>query len=562
MPRTISSPRHVSARGGIAAGVSALLALALSTPGPLAAAPSGPEAPNIIFVLTDDQRYDALGMLDSRLHTPNLDRLASEGALFDNAFVTTSLCSPSRASIMSGQAMRHHGVVDNNSPMPEDFEPFAVALDAAGYDTAFIGKWHMGSSDASPKPGFDHWVSFEGQGSYAPVNAFGAPVMLNVNGAQVPQAGYITDELTERALGWLGERGADPYLLVLSHKAAHLPFTPAARHEDAYADQAFATPPSQPLDAHRGPVPMWVIEQRNSWHGVEFPYYSDRSLEAIQRDYYATLSAVDESMGALMAHLEAQDGGRDTVIIYTSDNGFMFGEHGLIDKRAAYEASIRVPLIIHGPGRVGAGRRIDTLARNIDVAPTILDLAGLPPSERHDGRSLLPVLAESAAQNGPALVYEYYWEFNYPQTPSTFALRDVRYKYVQYHGVWDTEELFDLESDPHELHNLIDAADQQQRVIAMREALYEALNGAGERPQIPFTRRYNQGAVFYSRNGRRATPFPERWARDPSAEDVYEHIVPDGPDKSGILRAVTPTLRRSIGGAEDGDSGESQNTER
>jgi len=165
----------------------------------------------------------------------------------------------------------------------------------------------------------------------------------------------------------------------------------------------------------------------------------------------------------------------------------------------------------------------------------------------------VPALSNAPAPEDPPLVYEYYWEFNYPQTPSTFALRDGRYKYIQYHGVWDTEELFDLTTDPDELHNLIDAPEEQQRVIAMREALYQALAGAGQRPQIPFTPRYNQGAVFYSGDGRRATPFPERWERNPAAADIYEHIVPDGPNKADALRAITPVLRRSIGGAEDGE---------
>jgi len=503
--------------------------------------------PNLIMVLTDDQRYDALGLLNPLLETPQLDRLAREGVHFRNAFVTTSLCSPSRASILSGRTMRSHGVVDNNSPTPAGFESFAERLQAAGYQTAFIGKWHMGSSDASPKPGFDHWVSFEGQGSYAPMTAFGTPAMLNVNGEQVPQDGYVTDVLTRYAVEWIEARGDRPFFLLLSHKAVHLPFTPAGRHVGQYAGVDFPDPPSQDLDARQGPVPMWLHDQRNSWAGVGFPYYSERPVDDIQQDYYGALSAVDDSLGALLQAGRPEAFGRDTVTLYTSDNGFMFGEQGLLDKRAAYEASMRVPLILHGPGRFSEAREVTGLARNIDIAPTLLDLAGVAIPDHYEGRSLVPLADGVDAGPDPALVYEYYWEFNYPQTPSTFALRDDRYKYVQYHGVWDTEELFDLEADPHELHNLIQAPAQQNRVIAMRRALYAALSPQDGRPAVPFTARYNQGAVFWSPAASEATPYPPHWARQAQDDDLYEHIIPDGPDKAQQLRAITPALRVVLG---------------
>lgn len=502
-------------------------------------APAAPDQrPNVIFILVDDQRHDAFGVMTPGLETPALDRLITEGLHFTNAFVTTSLCSPSRASIMTSQTMRTHGVVDNNSPTPEDFEPFAVLLDSAGYDTAFIGKWHMGNDDASPKPGFDHWVSFEGQGNYAPVDAFGRPSLFNVNGEEVPQQGYITDELTDYALGWLEGRGSDPYFLFLSHKAVHLPFTPAERHAGQYDGLEIALPQSNDLAGRTGQVPMWLHVQRNSWSGSDFTYYSDRPMRDFQRDYYAALSAVDEGVAKLIGSAAGPGNGRDTVIIYSSDNGFMFGEHGLIDKRAAYEASIRVPLIIHAPERLGEGREVSAIARNIDIAPTILALAGLEAPDHYEGRDLL---AEGAA-NEP-LVYEYYWEFNYPQTPSTFALRDERYKYIQYHGVWDTEELFDLQADPHELHNLIDDPAHLERVVRMRSELFSAISPEGRRPSIPFTPRYNQGAVFWSNAYQDHMPFAPEWERDPAAPDKYEHLIPDGREKDQQLRAITPAVR-------------------
>ncbi len=496
--------------------------------------------PNIVIVLVDDQRYDAFGALTDGLETPFLDRLISEGVRFENAFVTTSLCSPSRASIMSGQTMRNHGIVDNNSPTPEGFEPFSVLLDEAGYDTAFIGKWHMGSADASPKPGFDHWVSFEGQGNYDPIDAFGRPSLLNVNGIEVPQTGYITDELTAYATNWLDTRSDAPFMLFVSHKAVHLPFSPAERHRGQYDRLELESPPSDKPDARQGPRPMWLTMQNNSWHGTGFAFYSNIPIEDLQRTYYSALSGVDDSMGRLFEALESQGNGRDTIIIYTSDNGFMFGEHGLVDKRAAYEASIRVPMIVHAPGLLDTGTTNPVLVRNIDIAPTVLSLAGVDIPERYEGRDMLSV---DATTDDEALIYEYYWEFNYPQTPSTFAIRTDRYKYIQYHGVWDTEELFDLETDPDELVNLIADPAYHEILIKLRADLFEAISQDGARPSIPFTERFNQGAVFWSDDVSSSVAFPEHWQRNPDAADKYEHILPDGPGKAAQLDAITPTLR-------------------
>lgn len=496
--------------------------------------------PNIVVVLVDDQRYDAFGLLTEGLDTPSLDRLISEGVRFENAFVTTSLCSPSRASIMSGQTMRSHGIVDNNSSTPDGFQPFSVLLDEAGYDTAFVGKWHMGNADASPKPGFDHWVSFEGQGNYGPVDAFGRPSVLNVNGVETPQTGYITDELTSYATGWLDARSDAPFLLFVSHKAVHLPFSPAQRHADQYADFEIERPASDDFEARRGPRPMWLTEQNNSWHGSDFAFYSDRPLESIQRTYYSALSGVDDSMGVLLDALEDPRNDRDTIIIYTSDNGFMFGEQGLVDKRAAYEASIRVPMIIHAPGHLEGGTTNPAMARNIDIAPTIVSLAGLDIPEHYDGRDMLSVDAKTDTE---PFIYEYYWEFNYPQTPSTFAIRTDRYKYIQYHGVWDTEELFDLQADPQELTNLVTDPDHTDTLVELRAQLHDAISQGGERPAIPFTARFNQGAVFWSDDVSSSVAFPKHWQRSPDAHDKYEHILPDGPGKEPQLEAITPVLR-------------------
>ena len=510
------------------------------------------EQPNIIFVLTDDQRYDEVGFLNPLLETPHMDALAQEGIHFTNAFVTTALCSPSRASILTGQMMHNHGVVDNNRPLPEGLELFPDRLRRAGYQTGFIGKWHMGGEISAARPEFDYWVSFPGQGTYYPTNAFGQTTLLTVNDEKVPQQGYITDELTDYALEFLNGRDRDrPFFLYLSHKAVHATFEPAPRHREQYADAQIKLGSAPPADAD---VPMWVRNQRNSWHGDEFPYHSDLPLAEFKREYHRTLTAVDDSLGRLVAWLEAQGLRENTVVMLMGDNGFLFGEHGLIDKRNAYEESMRVPLLMAAPGRYEAGQRVDAMVANIDIAPTVLALAGLSAPEHYDGASFAHLPTEAKSNDRTAypgaeetwrdtFTYEYYWEFNYPQTPTTFAIRTDRYKYIQYHGVWDTEELFDLQADPAESVNLIEDPAHLEVKVRLREALYAALTDRNGVNAIPYSRKFNQGAVFRHRDRSRAAEYPDKWLRRGKAPDRWEHILPDGPQKAERLKAVDQILK-------------------
>ena len=508
------------------------------------------QPPNIVFVLTDDQRYDEVGFLNPVLQTPHMDALAREGVHFSNAFVTTALCSPSRASILTGQMMHNHGVIDNNRPLPEGLELFPARLRAAGYQTAFIGKWHMGGEISEPRPEFDFWVSFPGQGTYYPAGAFGQTSVLTVNDEKVPQKGYITDELTDYALDFLDGRDQDkPFLLYLSHKAVHATFEPAQRHADQYSDAQISLGRAPPPGAD---VPMWVRNQRNSWHGDQFPYHSDLPLADFKREYHRTLSAVDDSLGRLQAWLFEQGLEQDTIVILMGDNGFLFGEHGLIDKRNAYEESMRVPLLVSAPGRYKAGQVVDEMVANIDIAPTLLALAGLERSPRHDGRSFAHLPRhESKAPSYPGgdeswrdtLTYEYYWEFNYPQTPTVFALRTDRYKYIQYHGVWDTEELFDLHADPGEARNLIEDPDHLETKVALRKALYASLTNRDGANTIPYSEKFNQGAVFRHADRSKAAPFPDKWLRRGKAPDRWEHVLPDGPAKAEQLKVIDRVLK-------------------
>jgi N-acetylglucosamine-6-sulfatase len=423
------------------------------------------------------------------LETPNMDRLARDGVYFPNAMVTTSLCSPSRASILTGQYAHNHGVSDNYNPVREDLVFFPQYLQKAGYETALVGKWHMGGEHDDPQRGFDHWVSFKGQGTYWADGHGTSRVVpqtsrdgFNVNGRRVPQKGYITDELTDYAIQWLRSRKRDrPFFLYLSHKAVHSDFVPADRHRGRYRDEPFIPPKTFPdTPANYGGKPMWLKNQRNSRHGVDFAYnLDDFDLGAYYKRYCETLLAVDENLGRLLECLEQLQQLDDTVIVTMGDNGFQFGEHGLIDKRTAYEASIRVPLLMHCPDFLPGGTRVDEVVANIDIGPTLLDVAGVETPDQMDGRSFLPLARGDDIAWRDYLLYEYYWEPNYPHTPTLHALRGERYKYIRYHGLWDTNELYDLQADPEETRNLIDSPEHQDLVRQLNAQLFEVLKETG-----------------------------------------------------------------------------------
>ena len=518
----------------------ALLAAAARVAGFLAGAavlPLFPHAtdaadpPNIVFILVDDQRYDELGFINPILDTPNLDALAERGVFFENAVVTTSLCSPSRATILTGQYMHNHGVVDNNTPLRSGTTTFPELLQAAGYETALVGKWHMGGLSDEPRPGFDHWVSFAGQGTYRPVDSFGNVALFNINGERVPQIGYITDELTDYAIAWLETaQDAGPWFLYLSHKAVHSNFTPAERHRDQYADVTLSLPASADLDMNNPGRPLWVRNQRNSFHGIEFPYHNpDTDLLAIQRNYHRTMSAVDDSVGRIVEWLDGNGEADNTVVIYTSDNGFYFGEHGLIDKRSAYEESIRVPMIVSAPGLFPRGTTVTAQVANLDIAPTILDLAGADIPEPFEGRSFRG-LADGSTDPvdwREAMLYEYFWEFNFPHTPTTFAIRTNDYKLIQYHGIWDTDELYDMRADPKAMNHLIEDRDHLDKVVELRRQLHALLTDDEGRNVVPYSFKYNRGAVFRGRGASPTAAHPSNWLREGGEADLVDFKITD-----------------------------------
>ncbi|MBJ6123228.1 sulfatase [Sphingomonas mollis] len=463
----------------------------------------GVKPKNILVVLTDDHRYDAMGFMKAQDFgdTPTLDRLAREGTHFRNAFVTTALCSPSRASIFTGLYAHQHKVVDNNHPIPPGLIFYPEYLQAAGYDTAFIGKWHMGDEGAGPQPGFDHWVSFKGQGSYLP-SADG----LNVDGRQVPQKGYITDELTDYAIDWIGKRPADkPWMMHLAHKAVHSEFIPAARHAGRYDKETFRYPAS--MKAGVPGRPAWVENQRNSWHGVGYPYHGTLDIGDYYKRYMETLLAVDEGLARILALLEERGELDDTVVLYLGDNGFMFGEHGLIDKRTAYEESMRIPMIARCPSLFPAGSVVEQVVANIDIAPTMLAAAGLKAPAGMAGANALPLAQRQPVPWRHELLYEYYWERNFPQTPTVHSLREDRYKYMHFHGIWDIDELYDLAADPHETDNLLARPGHEDLAERMSGKLF-AILAETDGMQIPLSADAGQRNALRNPAGPGQAPFP------------------------------------------------------
>lgn len=502
-------------------GIILLLLLGCQTPLTFAEQPTASKnRPNIVFILIDDLRFDTFGFMNHPfVETPHIDRLAKEGLQFGNAFVTASLCSPSRASFLTGRYMHNHKVVDNADRMPQGTLTFPQLLQRSEYETAFIGKWHMGGSSDAPRAGFDHWVSFPGQSAYAP-----GKHTLNINGKKVPRQKYMTDELTDYAVEWLDERKAGkPFLLYLSHKGVHGLYDPAERHRDRYKDKQVVPPATMAnTPENYAGKPMWVKDQRNSWHGVEFPYYgrSGQSLTEMYRHYCEMILSIDDSVGRVMKSLRERGIAQNTLVLFTSDGGHFWGEHGLIDKRCAYEESIRIPLLAHCPSLIKPGEKCEAVVANIDVAPTLLELAGLAIPDTVDGQSFAGLLKEPSVTDSwrKALLYEYYWEPQFPQTPTMFCLREERFKLIQYHGIWDTDELYDLTSDPHETRNLIDDPAHQKRVAQMRKLLHHQLNETGGLA-IPLGFKRNHGSNLRSANGSKRAGFSQNFIhREPGAK--------------------------------------------
>jgi N-acetylglucosamine-6-sulfatase len=457
----------------------------------LAAAAGAQDRPNILLIVVDDLRFDDFGAAGHPFSkTPNLDRLAREGAQFQNMFAVTPLCSPSRANIVTGQQTRRHGILDNTdrSPRSHELRTFARQLQESGYRTGFIGKWHMGN-DPTPRPGFDFWVAMKGQGEAIDPE-------LYENGRLARVKGYVTDIFTERALAFLGERRPGPFLLMLSHKALHPNilqqadgtivsigeggFIPAERHKRLYATDPL------PRRANYGVPPLDKPALARRIEGLPPLGPGTVTPDETIRDRLRMLVAVDESLGRIMSALEGQGVLDKTVIMLVGDNGYFYGEHGLSEeRRLAYEESIRLPLLMRYPPKVRPGSRPAAEALTIDLAPTILELAAANPLPGIDGRSLVPLLAGRGAPSDwrRSFLIEYNTDIVFPRTLKMGydAVRNERYKFIRYRELQGMNELYDLQRDPFELRNLIGEKDSGGLLRRMEGEL-DALLAAKPRP--------------------------------------------------------------------------------
>jgi arylsulfatase A-like enzyme len=440
-----------------------------------------PPRPNIVFVLLDDVRFDDL-VDHPFVDLPNLRRLAAEGASFTSFYTSAPLCSPSRAVFMTGQYPFHNGIVDNGERAEQSHRitTFPKLLRDDGYRTGFFGKWHMGHADDTPRPGFDRWVSFVGQGEYF-------NPMLNVDGALTPSTGYVTDILTEEAVSFIAAAPADqPFLAFIAQKAVHPEIHPKQVRTFPAApgdEDAFRNHPIEHGASWRAPLTGKPALQRPVDHSD--PRSPPGGLpEEVVRDRLRMLLAVDRSLGKLIAALEAKGVLDQTVVVVTSDQGFFYGEFGLAqERRLAYEPSTHIPLIVRYPGVVPAGSTPSGLSANVDIAPTMLALAGVPIPSTMDGHSLLPVLRGDNAPVRDALLIEYYSDTEFPRLKGMGykAIRTNRYKYIRYGELSGMDELYDLQADPFELDNLLPDRAPAALVEDLSQQLDRLLQGSAVR---------------------------------------------------------------------------------
>lgn len=465
----------------------------LLLPWPLCHIAGAAERPNVVFILTDDQRWDAMGCAGHPyLKTPNIDRLAAEGLRFKNHFCTTSLCSPSRASILSGLYAHSHGIINNFTDYPKDLPSFPGNLHATGYETAYIGKWHMGEDNDEKRPGFDYFVTHKGQGKYYDTE-------FNVDGNRRVIPGYYTHVVTDLALDWLRARKADqPFLLMLGHKAPHSFYTPEPKYTNAFQNVRVPYPETA---FHLDDKPEWIRLRLNTWHGIYGPLFEWRkdfpdarpegvtAFENMTRAYWATLLSVDDSVGRICDYLREKSILDKTLVIFTADNGLLNGEHGMVDKRTMHEPSIRIPLVVRYPGLTPPDKpkSIDAMSLTLDFAPTILDVCGAPPLPKTHGRSWRRLVTDGDPSWRKSWYYEYDYEKQFPYTPNVRGVRTDTWKYMHYpHGDGSPDqhkaELYDLQSDPSEDKNLIDDPAQADRIADLRRELDRLMRQADAIP--------------------------------------------------------------------------------
>jgi len=495
------------------------------------------QKPNIIYIMSDDHDADAISAYNKTLiQTPNIDRLAKEGVKFNHAFVGNSICGPARATLLTGQHSHKNGVIDNRKRFDSSRVSLPKLLQAAGYQTAIIGKWHLHSYPT----GFDYWKILPGQGLY--VN----PRLIQMNGDTITQQGYATDVITDETIKWLERRDkTKPFVLLLHHKAPHRYFFPNLKHLEQYHKKTFPEPSTLYVDTfNRGSAwrmqtmsilrdmelcsdlkvdPAFLMdlpefkpdstqiayykaiinrvpeEQRNRYKEI----YAERGkllrelrprgnellkykYQWYMQDFLACVASVDENIGRILDYLDKEKLSSNTAVLYTSDQGFFLGENGWFDKRFAYDVSMQVPLLMRWPGQIKAGSTINTMVQNIDYAPTILDIAGEKIPGWMQGVSLKSLVTGKQKTLKRDYLYYHYYEYVRDHTVIPhLAVRGTRYKLIYFYTV-NEWELYDLSTDPQEQKNLISSPAYQAIRLKMKNELvklrdkYEDHEEAGE----------------------------------------------------------------------------------
>jgi arylsulfatase A-like enzyme len=433
--------------------------------------------PNIVMILTDDHAAHSISAYGSVVNTtPHIDRIATDGVRFDSCFVTNSLCSPSRAAILTGTYSHLNGVMTLVTPIDASQPTFISQLKQAGYRTAVVGKWHMGHGDGHDPQGFDYWdvlVGSEGQGEYW------NPLFLSAEGERIEE-GYATKVITRLALDWLDSlEGDEPWCVLIFHKAPHRPWEPDIDHADDYTapiplpptwDDDYATRTSSARRAAMRIAEHLTLTDLKQAppEGLDYEAESLWKYQRYMEDYLRCVASVDDAVGQVADWLEQHDQYDDTILMYASDQGFFLGDHGWFDKRFMYEESLRMPFLLSYPRRVQGGQVHGGIITNVDFAPSILELAGVPTHARMQGRSFAGDVTDAAAQPPAEGMYYRYWEHDdiNHKAPAHYGYRTDRYKIIYFYNdglgipgsgsaVYPPEwELYDLEDDPAEVHNV------------------------------------------------------------------------------------------------------------
>ncbi len=475
-----------------------LFCLLLSGVVSVSAAEPKPRQPNIIFIMADDHTSQAWGCYGGRLaqfaKTPNIDRLADEGARLTNCFCTNSICVPSRAAILTGQYSHRNGVRTLSGSLDPSTDNVAKRLQRAGYQTALVGKWHL----KKPPAGFDYWHIIKGQGRYH------NPVMyeMDLSNGVVREGDYCTDVFTTEAIQWLGRRDAEkPFCLMLHFKATHEPWQFHPRHAKLYQDIDLPEPAT--LFGSTGPkgtrVPGWPLEtltkrMQAGGHGSGKLVLDTSDPVAIRRatyqkfvkDFLRCGAAIDDNIGRVLSYLDRKGLARDTVVIYTSDQGYFLGEHNYFDKRFMLEESLRMPLVVRYPREIKPGTVVDDIILNVDFAPTFLDYAGAKAAKRMQGRSARANLAGQTPDDWrDAMYYRYFADS--AARPAHFGIRTHDAKLIYYDGMKDLPEdqrweFYDLRQDPHETRTVYSDPRHAEAIEQLKKRLAQLQAEVGDRP--------------------------------------------------------------------------------